>query len=129
MVLLLFAAVNIDHIGCEPVGVQEQSDTCAALCDLVDDDLAHDCVAAATAVLLGKMDTHQTGLAQLLVDFPVKAVFVHPFVARLNLIFGELSYHVADHDLLFCELEHFLLAPFQTKFLMCYITGCILWDN
>ena len=73
-------------------------------------------VAAATAVLLGKMDTHQTGLAQLLVDFPVKAVFVHPFVARLNLIFGELSYHVADHDLLFCELEHFLLAPFQTNF-------------
>ena len=127
MILLLLGAVYIDHVGCQPVSVKEQSDRSAALCYLVDDDLAHDCVTAAAAVLLGEVNTHQACFAQLLVNAPVKTVFVHPLVTGLDLVFGEFSYHVADHDLLFCELEHFLQAPFQK--IMCYITVRTLWDD
>ena len=102
--------MDVDHIGGEPVSVKKERDGRAALCDLIDDYLARHGVSAAAAILLGEVNAHEPRFAELLVNVPVKAVFIHPFVERLDLIFGELSHHVADHDLLFCELEHFYFS-------------------
>lgn len=108
LVLLGLRAVVEYEVRRQPVGVQEQRHAGAALSQLMDDNDAGHGVAAATAVLLVEVYAHEPGLGELLVQLVVKAVFVHPLVARLNFLLGELAHHVAYHDLLFGEIERHL---------------------
>ena len=104
--LLLIGAVIQNHVGCQPVSIQEQGDGSAALCDLVDDDLAGDGVTATAAVLLGEMNGHKAGVNQLRNQIEVKSVFIHVAIPRLYLVGGKLFDHITDHKLLFGKLEH-----------------------
>ena len=95
-----------NHVGRQPVSIQEQGDGSAALCDLVDDDLAGDGVTTAAAVLLGEMNGHKAGVNQLRNQIEVKSVFIHVAIPRLYLVGGKLFDHITDHKLLFGKLEH-----------------------
>ena len=105
LVLLRLGAVVEDEVGSQPVGVQEQGLGGTALGYLVDNYDAGDRVSAAAAVLLVQVYSHEAGLRQLLMQLVVKAVLVHPFVTGFDFLLGKFPYHVADHNLLFREVE------------------------
>ena len=82
-----------------------QGHAAAALCHLVNDDGAGYGISAAAAVLFGNMNASQSGFANFFMQVKIKPIFIHPFVARFNFLFSEFSHHVADHLLLFCEID------------------------
>jgi len=119
------------HIRGDPADIQCESETSAALGELVDDYGAGNSIAPGSAVFLRKMYADETGGTEPIIQIEVKTILVRPFIARFNFLFRELAYHITDHGLFFRKLdEHYVASSVFSHVagkLMNHICTAFLW--